>query len=159
MSLHILAIDHERNHPWRKSPIEPGEHIYPEDPEQRDHTLICPSLQGCDGWIECLEPHEVDGRSAASGPYRSQDSDPWFRRDEYEFHGVLHTWQSECSGWSVPFDGCIANHSGYELPDDIQDVPIGEYEVEDVWSDGHCTLEFTTDPPTPATTHLDGAPA
>lgn len=117
---------------------------FPDQPAW-DGAITCLSPTTCNGWWECHEPHEVDGKSAASGPYDCDDSDPWCDEDEYEFHGVQHTWHYG-SGWTVPYEGCVVqtvdtiSDSAYEIG---QAHGEGTYQVDDEWGDpGECDLLF-----------------
>lgn len=137
-SVHVLVIS--------MPPGEPGEAIFPEWPDDRDYDVACTDRQRCKGWLECLEPHDVDGRAAGS-PYIGDVADPWWGADEFEFHGVTHTWR-EGYGWTVPHPGCPAEENGAEPPYGAHLLPIGRYEVDDQWDDTSCYLKFTTKPPT-----------
>lgn len=99
--------------------------------------LICPDPDNCPGWEECREPHIVDGQDAFMGPYEGEEGYPWDDVDEFEFHGVLHTWNYGF-GWTVPFKGCVAReaYDFYgETPDGIPMDRPGMYEVEEDWYD------------------------
>lgn len=112
-----------------------------DDPDYR-WDVECLAPEKCDGWQECLEPHEVDGKSAASGPYDCDEDAPWCDEDEYEFHGVLHTWRWG-NGWTVPFEGCVvsANDSTCDSVYDIaREHGAGRYQVDDDWDDETCYL-------------------
>ena len=114
--------------------------------------IECTVPGGCGGWEECREPHEVDGVSAADGPYdtvcscadaeATACSIPWCGHDEFEFHGVLHEWRSGY-GWTVDFDGCVlAAYPDFELPDGIDTTRDGKWRVEDDWDDTDCYLNL-----------------
>lgn len=154
MSRHILAITLDRQEQAR---LDAGELIFPEHIDSHVHDIECPAGNGCSGWIECREPHEVNGASASCGPYEcdcpdgapsclgepGEDPAPWYDREEFKFHGVLHTWRYG-HGWTVPFTGgCIVVHNGfYDLPDEYDSLPIGEHPVEDDWDDESCYLQL-----------------
>lgn len=147
MSLHILTIEHERN--TSGPPIGPDEHVYPEMVDERYYGVRCISGNGCTGWLECHEKHEFNGLSAADGPNDCDGTQPWWGVEDFEFHGVTHTWR-DGHGWTVPYTGCIVQYDTFEPPLEAHQIPIGEYEVDDGWMDTSCYLEFTTDPPTHA---------
>jgi len=99
----------------------------------------CSNPAACDGWEECLEPHEVDGVSAADGPYETVCGMnpcriPWCGQDEYFFHGALHTWQSGNSCWSLPVKGCPVARFAEEVDDVPLDRP-GRWVVDVDWGD------------------------
>ena len=98
----------------------------------------CSDPESCEGWTECIEAHEVDGRSAADGPYEADEADPWDGWDQYEFHGVLHEWQG--GYWTVPYPGCVVAGAVEDLPDGIDTTVDGTYPVEAEWDDEWCYL-------------------
>lgn len=106
-----------------------------------NHSVECLNVDKCGGWIECDQPHEVDGRSAEDGPDDSDDGAPWKGYSDFVFHGVSHEWQ-DGYGWTVPYQGCVvaaADH--YDAAADIAlDHGCGRHEVEDEWDDTDCTL-------------------
>lgn len=112
-------------------------------PDARDdtdfsYTVECPGQPACNGWTECDEPHAVDGKDANDGPYEDCDEgDPWCDTDEFDFHGVTHTWQYG-HGWTVPYVGCVVRAYPYlrEIADDLLcESPPGRYQVRDYWDD------------------------
>lgn len=161
MSRHILAIRLDDREQKR---LDAGELIFPEHIDSHDHSVMCPSDNGCSGWLKCHEPHEVDGKSAKCGPYDCSCPDeqpsclgdepdegdrprpPWHDEEDFEFHGVMHTWRYG-HGWTVPFTGhCIVAWADYELPDDYEQLPLGEYNVDDDWEDTSCYLTLAGEP-------------
>lgn len=135
--------------------VEPDEGYDSNDPDTWDEkkfSIICPEGNGCSGWIECTEAHEVDGVSANSGPYDfptcpacvSDGSEcqhvPWCDLEEFDFHGVLHTWDGS-NGWTVPFTGCVVQGSDVDFSDHMH-LPPGKYVVEDDWDDTEVSLEL-----------------
>ena len=146
--------------------MHPDQHIYPEHPEERDYRIVCLDPEQCIGWSECNELHEVDGQPAACGPYSCDCPDdqpgclgdepgegdrprpPWFDAEEFDFHGITHTWRSGW-GWTVPYPRCIVAGTDAEWPDQIEQTPIGAWEIDEEWVDeSDCYLSFTTWPPT-----------
>ena len=111
--------------------------------DRADHytwRVACSDPAGCPGWVECREAHEVDGRSAADGPWDADEGDPWDGWDEFVFHGVPHEWRSE-HGWTVAYAGCPVEVSDTaELPDGIDTAVDGEHPVEVEWDDVFCVL-------------------
>ena len=93
-------------------------------------AIECSTPGGCGGWLECTLDHPgID-------PY-DEDS-PAFDAEEWEIHGVLHTWQGWT--WSVPFDGCpVAEWADVNDLWDGVDGP-GRYEVDADWDDTECYL-------------------
>lgn len=149
MSRHILVVSLDSREQER---LDAGELVLPEHIESHDHSVICPDGNGCSGWIECGDPHEVEGESAACGPYSCNCDDenardclsgdsppPWYDEEEFEFHGVMHTWRSGF-GWTVPYTGCIVNFGDYELPHGYEQLSLGEHKVDDDWDDEWCNL-------------------
>lgn len=101
-------------------------------------TCVAPDL--CNGWVECREPHEVDGVDASVGPYDCDRDAPWLDEDQFDFHGVEHTWQWG-PGWTVPFDGCCVAEWGGEAASELaHEVGLGDWSVDDEWDDGYCYL-------------------
>lgn len=110
--------------------------------DRADHhtwRVVCSDPAGCPGWVECREAHEVDGRSAADGPWEADEDDPWAEQDEFVFHGVAHEWRYG-HGWTVDYAGCPVEGSDAELPDGIDTTVDGEYLVEVEWDDEFCVL-------------------
>lgn len=115
-----------------------------EDQPYFDYSIECLAPEKCGGWQECVEPHEVDGNSAADGPWGSDESAPWFEEDYYVFHDVEHEWRYGY-GWTVPFEGCVvaANDSAYDYAHDIGvEHGPGRYVVDDEWDDCSVALLF-----------------
>lgn len=137
-TVHVLKISMPQ--------ADPDEAIFPEWPDDRDYDVYCTDHKRCGGWMECFEPHEVDGKPA-SDPNNCPEDDPVYGADEFEFHGVTHNWVYG-HGWTVPYPGCPAEDNGAEPPYGAWKLPIGTYEVDDDWDDTSCYLTFTTDPPT-----------
>lgn len=148
---HILVISLDRDTQAR---LDAGEYVFPEDAESHEHSIVCPYTGGCGGWIGCQQPHEVDGKSASCGPEDCICDDgqpsclgedggehpPWYDQEDFEFHGVMHTWRHG-HGWTVPYDGCIVRYnSSYDLPYEYDELPLGEHEVDAEWDDTGCTL-------------------
>lgn len=129
MSRHVLVVSLDSAEQAR---LDAGELVLPEHIEHHEYGIVCPSGNGCSGWEQCGEPHD----GGDEDKWRSPEGD-----DEREFHGVKHTWRYG-HGWTVPFTkGCIVTYNGhYELPDDHDELPIGEYEVVDDWDDTSCYL-------------------
>lgn len=101
-----------------------------------ESSITC-TTTGCNGWQECREPHVVEGYDGPNdGPDDSEEDAPWADREEFEFHGVLHTWRGGW-GWTVPFVGCVLAEQ--DLADYIHDIYAehgpGEYLVDDDWWD------------------------
>lgn len=143
MSRHILVVTRD------PSLDDAGDHekcVYPEHPDDRDYSIECLPGNGCRGWESCPHPHEVNGRSAADGPILddavlgADGRAPWHGKQDYEFHGQMHTWR-DGYGWTVEYTACIVNYnSSYDLPPEAEDLPIGRYEVDDDWDDTCCYL-------------------
>jgi hypothetical protein len=114
--------------------------IDPEDPEGFRYRIECQVPDSCDGWIECDKPSEFGCRYADS-PYDCPDDAPWSGLNEFEFHGVPHTWR-DGYGWTVPFEGCIVAWADWEPPDEVETLPPGRYQVEDDWDDTSLYLNY-----------------
>lgn len=150
MTGHLLVVELDES---EQAKLDAGELIFPEHVESHVHGIACHLGDNCKGWIKCLEPHEIDGTSAECGPHDCDCSDdkpsclgeganraPWDDEDEFEFHGVIHTWRGG-HGWTVPFTrGCIVAFGDYELPYECEDLAIGEYAVDTEWDDTNCQL-------------------
>lgn len=109
-------------------------------------TIECLAGNGCNGWIECREPHTVGKLDATEGPYDCDPDMPWSDEEEWEFHGVLHEWRWGY-GWTVPYPGCVVAAQGCDAPDDLWEVVDGEHRlkpgrwlVDDDWDDTDCYL-------------------
>lgn len=116
-----------------------------EDEPCWDWSLTCQAPNLCGGWWECSETHEVDGLSASDGPYACETSAPWCDEDEFEFHGVTHTWRYGW-GWTVPYEGCVVQTA--DIGDGVDDIARehgeGTYEVDDDWDETSCYIAFGT---------------
>ncbi|WNM66368.1 hypothetical protein SEA_CULVER_98 [Gordonia phage Culver] len=114
------------------------------DPEYPsfDWSIECQNVDKCGGWQECTEKHEVDGVTAGEGPWDCAEGAPWEEQEEFEFHGVLHTWHWG-HGWTVPYRGCVVAGSDW-ICDHAHDIALdhgcGRHEVEDDWDDMDCYL-------------------
>lgn len=150
---HILLV--QLDYPTQQR-LDAGEYVLPEHVDDRVYLIECPD--GCDGWQTCLEKHEgqhVDViLPADQGPDDCQQcTEPpllhtaWCGQEEFEFHGVIHTWRYG-HGWTVPYPGCVVAATPWDSDFDRDDVPRGRYEVQEDWDDESCWLEFTTTPPT-----------
>lgn len=103
--------------------------------------VTCTVEGGCGGWMECGEPHEVDGISAADGPHDCDPDAPWADCDEFTFHGVDHEWRVGY-GWTVDYDGCPITPWHFDLPDGIDTTRNGSWLVENEWDDTDCLVEL-----------------
>lgn len=123
--------------------IAPSADWHP-DQHAWDIEVTCLNPLRCDGWWECLEDHEQDGISAADGPWESDEDAPWLEEEEWDFHGVTHTWRYG-HGWTVPYPGCVV-----AVNDDVRDQGwwiaeehgAGVYAVEDDWDDEFVALHY-----------------
>ena len=129
-----------------------------EDQPDWDGSITCLAPAKCGGWWECGETHGVNGTSAGDGPYGADcpgcivplGADeahlPWCDEDEFEFHGVLHTWRYGY-GWTVPYDGCVVQAAD-DVCDAVYDIGQehgeGTYFVDDEWDDTSCSLVFAS---------------
>lgn len=115
-----VTIDPDGNpdspYPWERWSMDPIE---------------CSVPGGCCGWVECPLDHP--------GMDPDDEDSPAFDAEEWEMHGVLHTWRG-WGTWAVPFDGCSVSEwtDTNDLWDGI-DGP-GRYEVYDDWDDTECYL-------------------
>lgn len=120
-----------------------------EDQPDFDSAIECQSVEKCGGWWECMDPHEVDGDSAADGPWECDLNAPWNERDEFTFHGFEHTWRYGF-GWTVPYEGCIVAQAD-SVSDYAHDIGHehgpGRYLVDDDWDDTDCTLIYVSEAP------------
>lgn len=93
-------------------------------------AIECSTPGGCGGWRECTLDHP--------GMDPDDEDSPAFDAEEWEIHGVLHTWQGWT--WSVPFDGCPVQEWAdvSDLWDGV-DGP-GRYEIDADWNDTECYL-------------------
>jgi hypothetical protein len=112
---------------------------YPNEPPEFLNHVECPV--GCNGWQECTEDvHKVPGYDGVNdGPYESDEDAPWCDEEEYEFHGVLHTWNGNGYGWTIPFNGCVVSANDYSDPYDIPER-AGKWLVDDDWDDSTVSL-------------------
>lgn len=129
MTAHILTRREEADY----AESYPGER-----PEYEDH-LECPV--GCSGWQECREDkHAVPGYEGVNdGPYDSEEDAPWFDEEEFEFHGVLHTWNGYVYEWTIPYEGCVVAGNDWSDPYNIPERE-GRWLVDDDWDDTTVTL-------------------
>jgi hypothetical protein len=133
--------------------ISKSEDWYEDDPDW-NFDITCTDPKTCNGFETCPEPHVINGFSAGDGPYDSEclaceygekssfKHSPVCDNDEFEFHGVMHTWQSFEFGWTVPFDGCVViasrnwsdgvGESGWEI---ASAHGPGIYDVDVDWGD------------------------
>lgn len=112
---------------------------FPDAPTEYRWGIACTNPDQCKGWQECDKAHEVDGSSAADGPYDAEEDAPWDGLDEFEFHGELHTWV-DGYGWTVPYVGCVVQGNNVECPDELYPLRPGAWIVEDDWDDTDCYL-------------------
>lgn len=121
------------------STADPENHLYPDSPEF-ESGIEC--LGGCNGWQECGEDkHEVPGYEGVNdGPWDSDEDAPWYDEEEFEFHGVLHTWNGNGYGWTVPFPGCVVAANDYTEPYGADVRRDGSWLVEDDWDDTTVSL-------------------
>ena len=138
---HILVVT--KSDDWH-----PDQHDY-------DFAIECVEPDLCNGWWECREEHGVDGLDADLGPYDADapEDAPWYDEDEFEFHGVMHTWRYS-AGWTVPFPGCVVAAQGC-LPDEALNIAHahgeGRHVVDDEWGDpGELWLHYVVPADTPA---------
>lgn len=114
------------------------------DEHDWDIKVTCLNPDRCDGWQECPGNHEQDGISAADGPWEGDEDAPWFEEEEWDFHGVAHTWRYGY-GWTVPYPGCVVadndnvREQGWEI---AEEHGAGVYAVEDEWDDDYVTLNY-----------------
>ena len=65
MSDHTVEVT---RHKWSLAKLAEYRPVTAEDrADHYDWRIVCSDPGRCPGWIECHEPHEVDGRSAADG--------------------------------------------------------------------------------------------
>lgn len=147
MTEHIIEISRDEAFLARLA-----EYRAPDEQDRRDAyqaTIQCTVEGGCGGWQACDALHEANGLSAEGGPYETvcscaetestTCSTPWCGHDEFEFHGVEHTWRWSW-GWTVPYEGCPVAASDAELPDGIDTERDGRWLVDDDWDDTSCYL-------------------
>lgn len=106
-----------------------------------DWTIECHNIDLCGGWIECREYHgDADG-----GPWECGQDDPWAEQEEYEFHGVTHTWRYE-HDWTVPYHGCVPQIAGDDSAREIAyHKGEGSWLIGDDWDDDYCYLTVIGD--------------
>ena len=125
---------------------------FPDFPVEYRWRIECANVEKCGGWTECPEPHEVDGTSAADGPWDALESAAWCDEDYFTFHGVEHEWH-DGYGWTVPFEGCVVAATAEDQP--ISPMRPGRWVVHDDWDDEWVYLTVVSEihgPPTPPTT-------
>lgn len=101
------------------------------------YSIECPGRPHCDSRIECYKPHKVDDRDADEGPYDCEDGDTWCGAEDYEFHGVMHTWMEDL-GWTVAAEDCGAKTHPWlhdTASDLLYDKPPGRYPVRVSWAE------------------------
>lgn len=116
-----------------------------EDEPDWDWTIVCVAPERCGCWQECGESHEVEGEPENEGPWDSDESAPWYERDEYVFHGVVHEWQGFGHGWTVTFQGCgvAANDwAGDSAAEIAHEYGEGVHVVDDDWDDTDLNLIY-----------------
>lgn len=166
---HVLVIELDR---IEQAKLDAGEYVLPEHPDSRAWRLICPGGDDCVGWTECREDHICEHGCNARDGFEENDPDgkecPGFRKklpelaiigypdewslncwegkEEFEFHGVAHTYRHGW-GWTMPFKGCIVAEIATDPPDGWNDRSRGEYRVDEDWFDEDaCYLDFIDDP-------------
>jgi len=132
------------------------------DPEYPyfESEVVCLNPAKCGGWQECDKPHEVDGKSAADGPWECEASAPWAEEEEFTFHGEHHRWNDTYAhAWTLPFPGCVVAASD-NLGDFVQEIGLehgeGTYAVEDDWDDDLSALDVIERVTPPDSPHPDG---
>lgn len=142
---HLLVIRLDDEHQAR---LDAGEHVFPEHPDDRAHGVVCLDLAKCNGWETCSRQHICKHGHVCSrydelsmdGPCPGEQDNCWSGYDEFTFHGEEHVWRGSDYGWTVRYRGCVVSSFDYELDFCIDDLPIGQYEVEDDWDDEWCRL-------------------
>jgi hypothetical protein len=107
-----------------------------------DYQVICPNPGEKCGFSECMEEHTVDGKNVH--PYDHDEGDPWAGCEDWEFHGVPHTYQPGF-GWTIPYTRCaVRDHDALrdEANDLLWDKPEGSYPVIDNWDEYLMYLEL-----------------
>ncbi len=129
MTLHVITRREEKY-----DDDEPFSHLPPDMVDE----LECPI--GCNGWSECNKAHEVPGYDGVNdGPWDSYEDAPWYDQEEFEFHGVVHTWSGNGYGWTVPYNGCVVAGNDWSDPYGVPDRP-GKWLVDDDWDDTTVSL-------------------
>lgn len=133
MTTHILTVSEDLKYSAQ----------FPDFPKTSHVTLDCPENNGCSGWVECQEDHVIDGKTVGDpdDPEETDEDDPWAGAEEFEIHGVLHTWQGGY-GWCVDIVGCAVTYSDWEAPDHAHDLPYGNYEVDAEWDEEVVILTY-----------------
>lgn len=118
----------------------------PEDSDSHLYEVECPGRPACDGFIECRERHTAEGFDADDGEFGDPNDCPpdvpWEGMDEFEFHGVVHTFWST-HWWTVPYDGCVVRDHPYfpECAEELLcELPPGRYPVRGHWGDEEMEL-------------------
>lgn len=127
MTKHIIHISRDEVYLSRLS-----EYKTVDEQDRKGHYQVeieCTVPGGCGGWEDCTEDHEPGGDF---GPYDAEEGAPWEGKDEFEFHGVVHTWRGWW-GWTIPYEGCILRISSPELPDGIDTTRDSSWIVVDDW--------------------------
>ncbi|WP_327139404.1 hypothetical protein [Nocardia sp. NBC_01327] len=109
-----------------------------------EYMIECLTEGGCGGWHECSEPHKVDGQEVT--PDDCEPGLPWEGVQEWEFHGVLHTWQG-WNGWTIPYVGCIIAVCDWEPPEEVEKLSAGRYPVVEKWGDTDVYLSLAVESP------------
>jgi len=105
------------------------------------YSILCHNQALCDGWQTC--GHEA---CRVGSPWGDEnEAEPWYEEEEWEFHGILHTFRFGYD-WTVPFDGCVVAEQVDAISDAAHGLPVGEYLVDDEWDDEFCTLTRITPP-------------
>ena len=129
-TIHITV----KNPYYYSSPLWGGGFVQRKEADDISFIIDCP---GCDGWQECTEDHGTHFPEDCPTPEEECYCDPC-EGDEFEFHGVLHTFRWTANDWTVPYPGCVvkANESVDEFVVEIAYIyGPGSYLVEDEWSD------------------------
>lgn len=122
-----------------RSTADAENHLYPDSPEF-ERSIEC--RVGCNGWQECREDaHTAHGYHGVNdGPYESDEDAPWYDEEEFEFHGVVHTWNGHGYGWTVPYEGCVVAANDYDEPYGPDTRRDGSWLVADDWNDTDVSL-------------------
>lgn len=99
-----------------------------------EFTVSCPT--GACGYEGCPAVHVVDGVSADEGPWEALESAPFAEREQFEFHGELHTWSDLAQVWMVPSRTCAVEdeiRAWGDIPEGISIAVDGDYPIEAVW--------------------------
>lgn len=128
-TIHITVTDPY----FYNSPCWGGGTIQRKQAEDVSYTIDCP---GCDGWQECHKDHDTHDVDACLTP----DTEPCIcdpnEDDEFDFHGVTHTYRWG-AGWTVPYQGCVIAGSEDTITDFVYETAYtygpGSYIIEDDW--------------------------